>query len=446
VLRNALAAVAALCGACLVITVLPAAAIARDQGLAPSHGRADRVPAMPRRVTRQFIKSVAKALQITKGQGATVAIVGGRVDPRAAGLSGKVRIGRAFGGHEPAALAAKYDLTFFASAVAGSGPSQRNPLGTIGIAPAARILSVRVRSNAVTWQDDVAKAIRYAAGHGAQVIYVNEVGYEDTLSLAGAVSYAVSRNVAVISDEYDYGKTPSATEYPNSLPGVIGAGTVFLSGLPPAPRKFKPVSNSSVLVAGAGNLRFSSGPLGPGYVLYNSFASGAWVTATVALVKSVYPHLPVAQLEQALAISATYPPRGGYDTKVGYGLINPAGALREAARLARLRPVARAGPGVVNPAARLASGPVPGAVNAVRHPLWKLAAYGGAVLAGLLLLALAAVLASRPRRRPRRAGAGPRPPGWPVPPGGPPPAWPVPPGGPPPGGPAPPGWPAPPGG
>ena len=64
--------------------------------------------------------------------------------------------------------------TVFAAAVAGRGPGSSNPAGTLGLAPEARILSIKVPHHAsyVTWQREIADAIRYAAGHGAKVIYV----------------------------------------------------------------------------------------------------------------------------------------------------------------------------------------------------------------------------------------------------------------------------------
>jgi len=184
------------------------------------------------------------------------------------------------------------------------------------------------------------------------------------------------------------------------------------------------VTNDSVLVAAPGNALVVTGPHSERYLIYNSYAANAWLTATVALVKSVYHHLSPALVEQALALSARNHPRDGYNIRVGYGLINPAGALREAAQLRRLRLVAQPGPGVVSPADRLDVGPAPGPINAVRHPLWRLAGGGGAVVAGLVLLAFAAARwRRRVRSAPRRGG----PAQWPAPPspGRPAPGWPA---------------------
>ena len=389
-LRKTAAVIAALSSACLLsaAALSPAAATPRPRKPAP---------AMPRRAGVQLVKDLRRAWQITKGQGVTVAIIGGHVDPAAPGLSGKVITGRGFGNYRHAA---RYDSTVIASAVAGSGPSQQNPFGTIGLAPAARILSVRVEPARSGWQDIISAAIRYSVNRGAKVIYVDVMGYYDTVSLDSAVAYAVSKNAVIIGNEVGFGRKPNSASYPNSLPGVLGAGTVIIRGLTPPQRRRRPVTNDSVLVAAPGNALVVTGPHGERYLIYNSYAANAWLTATVALLKSVYHGLSPALVEQALALSARNHPRDGYNIGVGYGLINPAGALREAAQLRRLRPVAQLGPGAVSPADRLDVGPAPGPINAVRHPLWKLAGGGGAVVAGLVLLAFAA---ARWRRRVRSA-------------------------------------------
>jgi hypothetical protein len=353
---------------------------------------------LPHQAAKRLVREVLKAWRITKGQGVTVAVIGGRVDPQAPGLAGKVRNGRGFG---DLARSSQFDGTPFASAVAGSGPSQRNPYGTIGLAPAARILSIRVPAKVPNqqWFDISADAIRYAARRGAKVIYFNSADYGDEATLDMAVRYAVSRGAVIVCGDFGFGKRPNHAEFPASLPGVITAGTMLLPGLVTPPRKNKPSLNDSVLVSGPGNVLYVTGAQGAGYFIYNSYAAAAWVTATVALVKSLYPHLSPALTEQALTLSATARPRGGYSIRAGYGLVNPLGALHEAAKLRKLRKVARNGAGTVNPAGRLAAGPAPGAIDAVRHPLAKLAGFGAAAAIGVVLLGLAAVRIRRSRRR-----------------------------------------------
>jgi hypothetical protein len=168
-----------------------------------------------------------------------------------------------------------------------------------------------------------------------------------------------------------------------------------------APQKFEAApANTSILVAAPADVLTVTGPLGQGYTMFNSLASAAWLTATVALIKSVYPHLPDSLVDLAIARSARDHPTGGYATQVGFGLLNPDGALHQAAALAKVPVTAPTGPGSLAVSARFAPGPAPGVIDAVHHSTTKLALAGAAMVAGLLLLVIAAVLALRWRSHP----------------------------------------------
>jgi Subtilase family len=400
----------------LGMTVLATPAQARPTvraGWPASPAMAGTAAAVPSSGGRQLVRELVRAWQISKGHGVTIALISSGINPGVAGLGGRLKIGKAFGNisHE-----SKGDATALAMGIAGSGPSSANPFGSVGLAPEAKILDLGVRFRAPdgVWQDQVALAIRYAVDHGAKVIFSEEVGYSDALVLDEAVAYAAAKNAVVIGSEYAWGRSRNGSQFPTSLPGAFGASSVIFPDLRAPRSRHTPPRNASVLVAAPGNTIDTSGPSGNGYEIWEAFAADSWITATVALIKSVYPTLPTVLVEQALALSATNHPRGGYNTVVGCGYLNPIGALREAAKLRRLHMQAAAGPGVVNPSARLASGAAPGVVHAVRHPVLKLAGFGGAVGIGLLLLLLAVFL---PRRR-RLAAAPPAagPPGsWPPP-------------------------------
>jgi hypothetical protein len=348
----------------------------------------------------QLVKDLRQAWRTTKGRGVTVAVVGGTVDPSATGLAGKVIRGPVYG---RLAAGQATDATLFASAVAGSGPNPQNPYRGRGIAPQARILSIGVPSTAPTpaWLDDVSKAIAYAVARGAGVIYVEQVSFSDSGRLAAAVSSALAKNVVVASAEYGPAKLSADPEYPASLPGVIDAAAVSLPGLAAPPTRYPTPANGSILVTAPANVLYGSGPGGTNYPMYNFFAADAWLTATAALVKSAYPHLPPSLVGRALAASARDHPPGGYSLSTGFGLINPAGALAEAGRLSGLRTVAAPGPGLVAPSARFTGGTEPGPVQAVHHSDWKLAGYALVMLAGLIVLLRARRLRKRWRRRAR---------------------------------------------
>jgi hypothetical protein len=377
--------------------------------------------------TARLIKQTASAWKISQGNGVTVAVLSTGVDPNVDGLQGKVTLGHDY---VPLPYPASVSGTVLASAIAGSGPTGGNVIGPLGRAPQAKILSIRVLPdsnvpgyqkwiNNADWEDIDASAITEAVNSGAQVIVVDFVGSDNSQALESAVRYAVSKNVVVVCDEDVYAAGQNDVLYPCALPGVIGAATVVLPDLPaPSQTGRSPVSES-ILVAAPGNQLLASGPQGA-YTVQNYYSSLAWLAGTAALIKSVFPKLSPALVARAIAVSALDHPAGGYNTSVGFGLINPDGALQEASVLSKLSVTAAPGPGVVSPSARLASGRPPGVIDAVHHATAKLDGYGGAAGFGLACLIAALVLALFWRRRPAVAVAAPGP-GPLGPPG---PAWP----------------------
>jgi hypothetical protein len=404
------AAAAGAAGAALLCLALAAA-----PGAAATPAARSRPASLGPRAAVQLVRDTLSAWEITRGSGVTVAVLGSGVDPHVLGLAGKVMTGH---NYVPLPYPPPVSGTIIASAIAGSGPTGTSPVGTIGRAPQARILGIRIYpepsipgaiawDNSADWDSIIARAIREAVNRGAQVIYNTVSDLTDSLQLEQAVRYAVSRNVVVVSDGGGSRSNRNQPSYPVSLPGVLGVANAFLPGLvPPSPR-FPSPRNESILISAPANQLLASGPAGPAYFVQNDWAAGAWVAGTAALIKSVYPSLSPGLVARAIALSARDHPPGGYNTAVGFGMINPAGALHEASVLVKLRATAASGSALASPSALLGPGPAAGVVDAVHHSLARLAGLGGAGAFGMACLVLAALLA---RRRKRRRPA----PGWPA--------------------------------
>jgi hypothetical protein len=375
---------------------------------------------LPASAKDRITSGMLKAWQITKGDGVIVAVLSTHVDS-VTGLSGKLITGPVYA---PEASAPAVVGTVLSSVIAGSGPTSSDAFGTVGRAPAARILALQIvdyggghaaekYQRFGTWDVLEAKAIRYAARHGAKVIVIDESGYE-TLGetyprLASAVAYALSRNVIIVGDGSIWGTSGNTQlKVPDDLPGVINYSGTVLSGLPAPPHQVRTTrtpANPSVLVTAPSNVLAATGPANEPYTAFSTIASKAWVAGTVALIKSVYPRASPALVQRALAISASYRPAGGYSRKLGFGLINPDGALHAMARLMKLRKAAQPGGVVQDPAARFGAA-APSAVTAVHHSPAKLGLYGGAIVMGVILLLLALIQARRGRLRPHTAVLG----------------------------------------
>jgi hypothetical protein len=373
---------------------------------------------IPASANDQLTSEMTAALRLTDGHGVTVALLDTQAS-QISELAGKLTIGP---NYAPLPGASTVDATVIASMIAGTGPTPSNAFGTTGRAPGARILSEGIgnwdsgsstleqhyQSDGV-WQGIAAEAIRYAADHGASVIVVGESG-GDSAVLDAAVAYAISKNAVVIAPSRTDKSDTNTYYYPDSLPGVINFSGTTLSGAPAPPSPDSYPTNDSVLITAPDNQLDATGPGNQPYTAWGYESAVAWVAGTVALIKSLYPQISPAMVAQALAMSASYHPAGGYNTTIGYGLINPLGALHEAASLVSLSATAKPGTGVVAAAARLGGTP-PGVIGAVHHSVVKLAGFGAAIVVGALLLVLAFWLRARGRRTRDIAavGAGPPP-------------------------------------
>jgi Subtilase family len=354
---------------------------------------------------KQLASELEQAWQITRGQGVTIALLSTAVDP-VTGLAGKLIRGP---NYAPLAGASAVEGTLLASLIAGSGPTGTDPFGAIGRAPGAKILTEQVADYGShgdgkyladgTWQNILARAIRYAADHGANVIVADSGGDADAPELDSAVQYAISKNVVVIgSATGSPGKTPTPLIYPDSLPGVINVTGVPLSGLPKPQGPNAEPANNSVLVAVPDNTLDATGPGDNPYSAWGYYSDLAWAAGTVALIKAVYPQITPAEVARALAESASYRPSGGYSISGGFGLINPIGALHDAAALLKLGTTAGSGSGTVSASSRFGTAQ-PAVIDAVQHAKAKLYGFGGAMVVGLVLLLLALILGLRRRRR-----------------------------------------------
>ena len=123
---------------------------------------------------------VPGAWQAAKGSGVTVAVLDTGVDSTAPDLAGQVTTGPDYmAGADPAGYQPPLEHgTYIASLIAGHGSGPGDTLGVIGVAPQAKILSVRVilddgepgmqaYNQDKRFADAIGKGIYYAVRHGA---------------------------------------------------------------------------------------------------------------------------------------------------------------------------------------------------------------------------------------------------------------------------------------
>ncbi|WP_433515736.1 S8 family serine peptidase [Nonomuraea sp. CA-143628] len=365
--------------------------------------------AAPVREQQQWVLdalNVEQAWTVTKGKGVTVAVVDSGVDGKLKELRGRVTAGpdmteatvqrQAKPGRHGTAMAAL---------IAGSGADD----GLIGVAPESGILSLALpvdedpgagtidpqQEEQSALESPLARAIRYAANHGAKVISMSIGSYGPLKSEREAVSYALGKGVVLVAAVGNDGQTKYAKDngtsfwsFPAGYSGVIGVAAVDKQG------KGATFSsdNLSVLVSAPG-VGVPVVKRKGGYELSEGTSSAsALVAGVAALVKSRYPAMAPEQVAQALAASARGRPAAGYDDKSGFGVVDAGAALNAAERLAgeqrevtvpddRHFGVGEDSPGPSRP------GPDP----------WRLWLYGGGVLLALVMFCGAIIVLNQRR-------------------------------------------------
>jgi type VII secretion-associated serine protease mycosin len=352
--------------------------------------------------------NVPRAWDISKGSGVTVAVLDTGVDAAAPDLAGQVTAGPDYvAGADPASYQPPLSHgTYIASLIAGHGRGPQDAMGVIGVAPQAKVLSVRVilddtepgidaYNSRSAYADAIGKGIYYAVRHHASVINMSLGSPQPTAGLRTAVAYALSHGVVVVASAGNTGtdRTFAPYIYPASFTGVISVAAVNVSGA----RAGFSEQNSSVVVSAPGVAVLGAGPNDEYIDADGTSPAAALVSGVVALIRSRYPALPPALVEQALITSAAHKPDAGYSVDVGFGEVDAAAALTAAGALAEALPVR----GAFQETGPAPGGPLP-PVAVVHRNRGAITAYAGAAAgaAALAVICLAAlvVLARRPRR------------------------------------------------
>jgi subtilisin family serine protease len=388
---------------------------------------------------------VTQAQKTTQGAGVTIALLDTGVDPKQADIAGSVITGPDYTGSGEKLGSEFFGIhgTAMASLIVGHGHGAGHADGILGVAPAAKLLSVPVTldggdpllgdSGIVgSLPNAIAEGIRYAVSNGAQVIDLpldpgqspsDLVASTAPAPAAGtpltadeaaaqaaaggssaeqsAVAYALSKGVVLVAPGGDDGTGTDDPNFPADYPGVISVGA-FNSSFIKAPFTSH---QSYVTLTAAGSGMTAAIPTGYTTVSSTSAAS-AIVTGIAALIKSQYPELTPAQVTTALTTSTVFRPANGLTDGSGHGTVDAARALAAAKNIARPGPH-RAGAGAVS-ATQPATPPVPYIDQALAPKLERDGLISAALLA-VLLIPVTAFAMVRLRRRQARQGARPEP-------------------------------------
>lgn len=364
--------------------ILPVASMPRPNQNCPASGAVSRVNDVP---WAQQALGFSNVWPLTEGQGVTVAVVDsgvdytsqlvGRVTARdltGSGLQDCANNGTTAGhGTEVAAI--------IAASIQSGKPFE-------GVAPAARILSVKVQSSETEAGGSaiLAEGIKYAVQRGAQVINVS-ITTANTPDLRAAVDLALRRNVVIVAaGGNDTPETGVGPFYPASYPGVLSVGAVDSSG---ALGQFSDLrSHVDVTAPGVDVTSAAPGGYAQDDLSGTSFAA-PFVSGVAALVRARFPGMSARQVVARIEATAD----GNTGPGTGNGLVNPVEAVTA---------ILGGGPAQSPPSA---AGPVSVSRTLPPDPTARLALeVTAASLGAAVLVALGAAVFREGRRRRWRAG------------------------------------------
>jgi type VII secretion-associated serine protease mycosin len=294
---------------------------------------------------------VSQAWTISRGQGVTVAVLDTGVDSTHPDLAGSVTTGPDLypDGAQPGDADWGQHGTAMASLIAGHGHGAGGAGGMIGVAPSAKILSIRAipddndhrpRPPLVAGDTQLALAIRYAVDHGAQVISMS-LGDSDYGAAGGrrseqeAIDYAIAHGVVVVASAGNSGTTTNVTKYPAAYPGVIAVAAVDRTG---GHASFS--ERAWYLSVAAPGVDVPGCVPGGQYVTGSGTSpAGAFVAGVAADILARQPKLNPAQVKQLL--EGTAKPGGAWDRDNGWGVVQPLAAVQQAATVAPQPPTPR---------------------------------------------------------------------------------------------------------
>ncbi len=261
-------------------------------------------------------------------------------------------------------------------------PAPGAPDGVAGVAPHARIISIRQSSRAYEFVNpqpginnevrrkagtisSLAQALVHAANMGAKVINVSVTAClpaadpMDQRSLGAAVWYAATVKDAVVvaaagnegedncaqnplfdplnpADPRDWNQVKTVSSPSWFSDYVLSVGAVDNTGAPLANSLAGPwVSAAAPGVGIMGLSPQNGGPVNayppsragdPNTPFWGSSFSAAFVSGVAALVRAKFPQLSAHQVVNRILQTAHNPPRG-VDNQVGYGVVDPVAAL-----------------------------------------------------------------------------------------------------------------------
>lgn len=294
-------------------------------------------PSDPVRASEYWLDGarIREAWQTTRGEGVTIAVidtgigkvpqtfgdavVGGTDVSGAGSADGRTPLGAVDGDHG----------SWVASLAAGRGAPDGT--GMIGVAPEANLLSISVgfgAAAAVPFTEQVAKGMRWAVDHGADIINLsfttNTLDWDE--SWDDAFLYAFEHDVVVVVAAGNRGSGTNIIGAPATIPGVLTVGGVDQTGTASVE-----ASTQGITIGISAPSEGLLGVSADGEVVRWRGTSGAApiVAGIAALIRSAHPDIAAIDvinriIKTAMPVADATRPQ---DPLYGYGLVDAEAAI-----------------------------------------------------------------------------------------------------------------------
>ncbi|MFJ2820935.1 type VII secretion-associated serine protease mycosin [Streptomyces toxytricini] len=267
--------------------------------------------------------------KVSTGKGITVAVIDTGV-AQIPELEGQVVQGRNFAspgykGDERT----DYDNhgTKMAAVIAGNGKGPGGIESAFGLAPGAKIMSLRIDpgGDGTKPYKAMIEAIRYAADTDAKILNISMGNLFESVELADAVKYAIGKGKLIFAAVGNDGASLNDVRYPAATPGVVGVGAVDPDGS--ATKESHHHAYVDMTAPGVDIISGCRGGSGLCKANGTSHAT-ALASASAALLWSAHPDWTSNQVLRVLLNTAGKADDGKErNDYLGYGIVRPKVAL-----------------------------------------------------------------------------------------------------------------------
>ncbi|PRY28339.1 type VII secretion-associated serine protease mycosin [Pseudosporangium ferrugineum] len=261
---------------------------------------------------------VSEAHRLSTGKGVTVAVIDSGVSEHP-DLAGSILHGKDFvdpGGS--GRTDADGHGTSMAGLIAAHGA---DGAGTLGIAPDAKILPIRVLKDGPR-NAEIGPAIDYAVAHGAKVINISISGGLDAVTI-NAVRAATEANVVVVAAAGNRPEDAGVTS-PAILDDVVAVAAVDRSG---TIAKISVTGPAIDLAAPGEDITTTANKNEYAVEQKGTSDAAAMVSGAAALIRSKFPEMSAEEVVARLESTATDKGPPGVDDEYGHGIVNIVAAL-----------------------------------------------------------------------------------------------------------------------